>query len=149
MELLYLETSALVKLYVWERGSERMMELALSNVGNRLAVCSVAQVEFHCTINRKRRDKDVDALEAKQAAELFDSHLRTKFIRRPVDDRTLNLASALAARHPLRAYDAVQLAACLLLSDETRMDLTFVCADRRLLTAARSEGLAVVNPDES
>ena len=146
MALLYLETSAPVKIYVEERGSERMKELALSDVGNRPAVRSITQVEFHAAINRRRREGDLDDEAAKQAADLFDNHIRTKFIRRPVDDRTLNLASALAARHPLRGYDAVQLAACLLLSDETRMDLTFVCADRRLLNAARSEGLSVVNP---
>ena len=151
MALLYLDTSALVKIYVEERGSERVKELALSDVDNRLAICSVAQVEFHSAIGRKRNDKkdDLDAEAAKQVAVLFDSHLRTKFLRRPVDDRTLSLASDLAFRRPLRAYDAVQLAACLILSGESRDPLTFVCADRRLLTAARSEGLAVLNPEES
>ena len=146
MALLYLDTSALVNIYVEERGSERMKELALSDVGNRLAICSVAQVEFLSAIDRKRREGDLDDEAAKQVADLFDSHLRTKFIRRPVDDWTLNLASVMVPRHALRGYNAVQLAACLLLSDETRMDLTFVCADRRLLNAARSEGLSVLNP---
>ena len=89
----------------------------------------------------------MDDAAAKHAAALFDSHLRTKFLRRPVDDRTLNLASDLAFRHPLRAYDAVQLAACLFLSGESRDPLTFVCADSRLLTAAQSEGLTVLNPE--
>ena len=150
MALLYLDTSALVKIYVEERGSERVKELALSDVGNRLAICSVAQVEFHSAIGRKRNDKkdDLDDGAAKQVAALFDSHLRTKFLRLPVDDWTLNLASDLAFRHPLRAYDAVQLAACLvLLRLSARDDLTFVSADRRLLTAARAEGLAVLNPE--
>ena len=116
MALLYLDTSAPVKIYVDERGSERMKELALSDVGNRLAVRSITQVEFHAAINGMRREGDLDDEATQQAADLFDSHLRIKFIRRPVDDRTLKLASDLAARHPLRGYDAVHLAACLILS---------------------------------
>ena len=75
MALLYLDTSALVKIYVEERGSERMKELALSDIGNRLAVCSITQVEFHAAINRRRREGDLDDEATKQAADLFDSHL--------------------------------------------------------------------------
>ena len=147
MALLYLDTSAPVKIYVEERGSGRVKELALSDFGNRLAICSVAQVEFHSAIGRRRKGGDLDDEAAKQASELFDCHLRTKFLCRSIDDRTLSLASDLAFRRPLRAYDAVHLAACLILSGESRDPLTFVCADRRLLDAAQAEGLTVLNPE--
>ena len=89
----------------------------------------------------------MDEDEVKRAAERFNNHLRNVFARCPVDDRTLNLASVIVARHVLRASDAIQLAACLTLSGEARESLTFVCADRNLLTAARLEGLAVLNPE--
>ena len=91
----------------------------------------------------------MDEVAVKRAGERFDDHLRNTFKRCPVDDWTLNLASVIVSRHVLRASDAIQLAACLTLSGEARESLTFVCADRNLLTAARSEGLAVLNPEES
>ena len=149
MALLYLDTSALVKLYISERGSERMVELA-SEDANSLATCAITQVEFHSAVDRRRRMDDLDEDEAERAVERFNMRFRSAFFRHAVDDQTLDLACALVHRYALRAYDAVQLAACLfLLRLGARDDLTFVSADRRLLDAARSEGLAVLNPEES
>ena len=147
MALLYLDTSALVKLYITERGSERMEELALSGA-NSLATCAITQVEFHSAVDRRRRMEDLDEDEVERAVEGFSKHFKSVAFRYPVDDQTLDLACVLVHRHALRAYDAVQLAACLfLLRLRSRDDLTFVSADRNLLTAARSEGLAVLNPE--
>ena len=149
MTLLYLDTSALVKLYIDEPGSDRVKELALSDAGARLAICSIAQVEFHSAVWRLRRVGELDVNAAKQAAELFDSQFRDKFVRHSLDDWTLNRASELTSRHPLRAYDAVQLASCLALARTMPESPTFVCADRRLLTAAKAEGLPVLDPSEA
>ena len=150
MELLYLDTSALVKLYISERGSERMAELAFSDASHSLATCAITQVEFHSAVDRRRRMADLGEDEADRAVEMFNDRFRSAFFRYPVDDQTLDLACDLVHRYALRAYDAVQLAACLfLLRLSARDDLTFVSADRRLLTAARSEGLEVLNPDEA
>ena len=150
MALLYLDTSALVKLYISERGSGRMAELASPDANYSLATSAITQVEFHSAIDRRRRMADLDEEETERALERFGNHFRSEVVRYPIDDRTLDLACSLVHRHALRAYDAVQLAACLfLLRLYARDNLTFVSADRRLLTAARSEGLEVLNPDES
>ena len=148
MALLYLDTSALAKIYLNEPGTERMRELASCASGNRVAICSITQVEFHAAIWRRRREGGLDDEEVGLAIELFNARLETDLLRCPVDDRTLNRAAELTSRHPLRGYDATQLAACLVL--ETRMgeSPTFVCADRRLLTAAEAEGLAVLDPNQ-
>ena len=57
----------------------------------------------------------------------------------------------LLERHPLRAYDAVQLASGLFANDlliaMEQPTLTFLCADDRLLAAAQAEGLAIDNPN--
>ena len=149
MALLYLDTSALVKLYISECGSERMAELA-SDAVNSVATSAVTQVEFHSAIDRRRRMADLDEDEAEQAVDRFGNHFRSEVVRYPIDDQTLDLACDLVHRRALRAYDAVHLAACLfLLRLSARDDLTFVSADRHLLTAAQSEGLAAPNPDES
>lgn len=46
--------------------------------------------------------------------------------------------------HPLRASDALQLAAALFVCDERPESLPFVCLDDRLSEAARREGFPVV-----
>ncbi len=52
-------------------------------------------------------------------------------------------AEALLARHPLRAADAGQLGAALLVREQIAGALTFVCRDQRLLAAADVEGFRV------
>jgi len=58
----------------------------------------------------------------------------------PLRDR----ASRLVAVHPLRAADALQLAAALVSSEVTPRGDGFVTLDDRLRTAARAEGFAVL-----
>ena len=54
------------------------------------------------------------------------------------------LADLLLARHSLRAADAGQLGAALLVRDQSGGPLSFVCLDERLAVAAELEGLRVV-----
>lgn len=53
-------------------------------------------------------------------------------------------ANALLARHRLRAADAGQLGAALLIQEQLAGVLTFVCLDHRLSSAAELESLRVV-----
>lgn len=53
-------------------------------------------------------------------------------------------AVRLLARHSLRAADAMQLAAALIVADGGFAGLPFVCLDRRLADAASREGLDVL-----
>jgi len=53
-------------------------------------------------------------------------------------------AGRLVASHPLRAADALQLAAALVWCDEAPQGAAFVCLDDRLREAARREGFAVL-----
>jgi predicted nucleic acid-binding protein len=58
-------------------------------------------------------------------------------------------AKLLARTHALCGYDAVQLATALQITARSgRQPVTFVAADIALNTAARTEGLAVENPND-
>ena len=63
---------------------------------------------------------------------------------------TISLPAAdLARQHPLKAYDAVQLAVALRQHHAlraVRQSLIFVSGDKTLLAAAEAEGLATDNP---
>ncbi len=64
---------------------------------------------------------------------------------------TVERAIALIDHHPLRAYDALQLATALQLADALHaegLSLTFVSADERLCTVAEQEGLVTINPND-
>lgn len=60
-------------------------------------------------------------------------------------DRVRRLAQKILRRYPLRAADALQLAAAKILAGEATQDYGFVCSDARLNLAASKEGFEIVN----
>ena len=61
----------------------------------------------------------------------------------PPSARLRELARRLLRTHPLRAADALQLAAALIAAEEEPETLGFVCLDERLTHAAQREGFTV------
>ena len=147
MALYYLETSALVKLYIYELGTERLLSLAASGTGHRFSILSLAQVEFRSAIRRRQRGGEILNYEADEVIESFRRHTEGTFLVQPVSDSLLDVSLALVDGYALRAYDAMQLAGYVLLrSVSGAEEPTFVCADEALLSAARSEGYSVLDP---
>lgn len=148
MALFYLDTSALAKLYVDEPGTERMLRLADPAHKNRFAVLGLARVEFRSAVRRRERMGEISADLARSLPGQLQYHLESLYLLQPVTEAVLEEACALIDRHTLRAYDAIQLAGCLILrAGGQREPPTFVCADRELLRAAEHEGLTVFDPD--
>jgi uncharacterized protein len=111
----------------------------------------LAQVEATSAIQRRLRNRELsrDAFQV-AAAELIE--IGTRWPRIPLDELVIEIALGIIARHSLRSLDALQLASAIgvqqglaLLGDE----LLFIACDRRLLTAASAEDLAIWNPETS
>jgi len=146
----YLETSALVKLYVYEIGTEPLLALTTAEPPHRFAISSLAQVEFRAAIRRRQRAGEVRPLEADRQVQAFTEHSQGVFVVQPLTDSVLDIALLLVDAYALKGYDAVQLAGYLSLRSVTGgEEPIFVCADKSLLAAARSEGCAVLDPCSS
>ncbi len=148
MGLYFLDTSALVKLYVQEPGTDRLLHLLSTSSDDRFAVLSLSAVEARSAIRRRQRAGDIDRDSANLILDALQKHMESKFIRQAVNDTVIDAALELIDRYALRAYDAVQLSACLVLDAIEPHDSTFVCSDRQLVEAARSEKLSVLDPAE-
>ena len=147
MALYYLETSALVKLYVFEPGTDRLLALTASGAGHRFSILSLAQVEFRSAIRRRQRGGEVPRDTADELIESFRQHVEGKFLVQPLSDSLLDVALTVVDGYALRGYDAVQLAGYLLLrSISGTEEPIFVCTDKALLAAARNEGCPVLDP---
>jgi len=138
----FLDASALVKRYVKEAGSEDVRRLVRRKP--RLATSILSGVEIPSALARRTREGDLPRDAAREhsrrvASDLSETHVVAARVQ------VLELAAELVWRHPLRAYDAVQLASAVWLARESRMALTFVCADQRLATAAAAEGLRMMH----
>ncbi len=146
MALYFLDSSALVKLYVQEPGTDRLLPLTSDRLENRFAVLAISVVEIRSAIRRRQRAGDIDTEVAAAILQNVQSHMETRFIRQAVNETVIDTALEMIDRYALRAYDAVQLAGCLVLCAISAEPFTFVCSDQRLLEAARSEQLRVLDP---
>jgi uncharacterized protein len=147
LALYYLETSALVKLYIHEPGTDELIRLASRTANNQFAVLVLSQVEFRSAVRKRQRIHDLEETVASELIVRFEKHLGTKYVRQLIDDSVLDIAATLIDRHFLRAYDSIQLAGCLALRQVSQgNEPTFVCSDRDLLRAAEAEALQVLDP---
>lgn len=151
MSALFFDTSAVVKRYALETGSRWVAALTDPAAGNSCFIASVTRVELASGLYLKVRTGHISALQAQQATSAFRSELRTHFASARIGNAILNRAMRLVALHPLRAYDAIQLATALHLQRGRAViglpHLTFLSADRVLNQSAAAEGLVVDDPN--
>lgn len=132
--ILYLDTSALVKLVVTEPGTDEVDALVGST---DYAVSSViAYAECRSAIARGARSGRVDAAAALRSLDQVWGSVQTM----DVDLRLSARAGELASRHLLRGMDALHLATALEFADGP-LPVSFATFDRALSGAARAEGL--------
>lgn len=146
MTFLYVDTSALVKCYIAEDGSDDV--IALMADAAAVATSLVTRTEVAAALSKAVRDDRVDEDEAQRAHRKF---LREwpDFGRVPVTDALVERADALAWEHGLRAYDSVQLAAALACEDMVGalgVDVVLATFDRQLRKAAARAGLSTWPP---
>ena len=136
--ILYLDASALVKLYVDEDGASQ----ARQGVGDAevVSTCEIAYVELRAALARRCREGALKPADYRRA--LRDLHGDwPQFFLIAVGSPLVRDAGALAERYRLRAYDAVHLASSLAVQAQTQEVVTFACWDRALAEAAARAGL--------
>lgn len=137
----FADSSALVKLYSDEPGSADVRSLS------PLVASTLARVEVPAAFWRKHRIGDIDVAQTRSlAAELEADLIGTaaegpRFLLVSVNRKILDHAARLLAHHPLRAYDSVQLASALAVSQTDDEFDGFACFDRALRDASKTEGL--------
>lgn len=138
----YLDTSAVVKLYVEEAGSMTVRRIVQGAA--QVGTSRVTYAETRAAFARRFREHGFAAPAYKELVRSFEQEWET-YVRLDVTEPLIKWAGALAERHALRAYDAIQLASALVLKRELRPapPITFVAADVRLLKAAERERLAI------
>ncbi len=138
----YWDASALVALVVAEPRTEEMRGLLTDDPG--VVTWAWTSVELASAVERRARQGELGRSQRREALDRFDE------VTRAADEVSDMLAvrrraRLLLGRHPLRAADAGQLAAALLIAaEEDAGKLGFVCLDERLAEAADREGLAAL-----
>lgn len=149
-EVVFHDSSALVKRYVQEIGSSWVGSWFNSTFSHEHYIASVTPVEVVAALTRRGRGGAVPPGEAASACALFRNDLTTDYHVVALTEAMIGEAMTLAEIHALRGYDAVQLAAALALnrlSVGAGLDpILFISADQELNAVATIEGLRVENP---
>lgn len=136
--ILFCDTSALVKLYIIEAGSEELKARMLE--AEAVAVCRIAWAEAHAALSRRAREVpgDGDVIEQAKAALAADW---PHFVVMEIDQTLVELAGEYADTFALRGYDSIQLAAAFEAGRIALSPVFFACFDARLNKAARLLGM--------
>ena len=151
MPIYYLDTSAIVKRYVDEQGTN-VMDRLLDNAGSdsRFYTSLLSTLEFTSVITRLANGGQLEREAAFIVLARFRQDLREIFRLWPLDASILRAALAVVERHALRSADAIHLAtASSIFSLAPELDGILVSSDRELLSAAVSSGVGVLDPQNS
>lgn len=138
--ILFLDTSALVKLYIVEADSLTVHEAVAR--AETVAVCRIAWAEACAALARRAREVPADEaaiMAARQALAQDWPHFLIVEVTQPVVERAAEFADTFA----VRGYDSVQLAAACEILAVAPGEVAFSCFDNRLNKAARVLGLDV------
>ena len=136
--ILYLDTSALVKLYVEEPLSQELAAAVAE--AEAVATSLIAYAESRAAFARARREARLSAQIYRRLVDAFVEDW-PRYISVEVTEQLVKDAGDLAAHRALRGYDALHLASALSLCRQVTASVTFLAFDRALSLAAKREAL--------
>jgi len=138
----YFDTSALVKAFLVEKGTERTKRLLLQE--DFTATATITYTEMYSGFSGKRREGGISTKQSHAICQEFELYWPT-CLHVELTSEILELARDLIIQYPLRAFDAIHLASAIQLEREMAESITMIAADERLLYAAKAEDLMVIN----
>lgn len=141
MTFAYLDTSALVKRYIQERGSARVITLLQRY---DLLTSAITPVELFSALTRRRRSGDLseDGF-SRTASRLQSERLRWELVE--IVETVLRRAEEIVQQTvPVRSLDAIHIASLTVFQAAAAMTVPFVTADERQAEAAKGAELNVI-----
>ena len=138
--ILYCDTSALIKRYVEEDRSDEVDGLWEQAV--EVVTSTVAFVETMATFRHKYREGVLSEVGYIQTILEFKNEY-PRLIQVPISSELNRTIEGLLLKHPLRAFDAINLASALLIHKGSLLATRFACFDHVLNKAAEEEKLDV------
>src|SRR5262245_4806186 len=133
MAYYFFDSSALVKYYVSETGTQWTQGIIDAQPPNEISIAHVTGAEIVAAISRRVRRGLTTVTDGAKAIGVFNTHFQTKYHVVIVTLEVVERAMSLAEKYALRGYDAIQLATALIVEEEMMADgfgpLTLISAD--------------------
>ena len=154
MAIYYFDASAVVKYFHREPGTawvRRIVDLSVGDTerANLVYLANTSRVEVPAAFAILARTQRISLRMRDSLYDWFLQKAESEFESLPLTPTIIRRAGELTPKHPLKAYDAVQLAVALDFNATLKqqdLSLIFVSCDEQLLQAAQAEGLETDNP---
>jgi len=140
----YFDTSAIVKRYHREKGTERVDEII--DRDSEIYVSTIAIAETISAFTRLNNQGVINDKKYRRITEIFFSDIENRYVPVPISDELIIATIEMIEKHNLRTLDAIHLAVAMDICPEK--DCIFVSADKKLLQAAKDEGFEILNPEK-
>jgi uncharacterized protein len=142
----FLESTAFVKLFVQEPGTDALIRLMETVEDNRKLIAASAPLEVYSAIRRRARAGAISAEDVSSALDILRVEA-ARMVQEPLNPAVLEAARQLVDRTELRWPEAIQLGAAIVAREMFQgTEIIFVSASQNLLDAAKSEGFNTLNP---
>ena len=148
MSCYFLDSTAFVKLFVQEEGTDSIIRLMEATEDNRKLISAGTPLEVYAALKRRERIGGISAQDSEAARTILRVEA-ARMVQQPLNPAVLEAARQLLDRHELRATESLQLGAAVVAREMFQgMEIVFVSADQRLLEAAKMEHFETLNPTE-
>ena len=142
---LFFDTSALVKFFYIENGTEKVTEL-ITDINNELWLFELAKTEFYSSLYRKYRNNELSNIELNIAQNGFEEELirfNIEIVNSIIFKESEYLIKTYGKEFGLRTLDSLHLAAFSIIADD---DWYFVTADDVLCNIVDKLGFKYIKP---
>jgi predicted nucleic acid-binding protein len=143
--MIFLDSSALVKCYIEEVGSDGVRQLMEQE--EVVTVSRLAYAETLAAIIRRRKSLVATDQEFTTLLAAFRSDWELLHIVEVYGD-ALQFVDEVLEKYALRGADSIHLSTAIWLKQATKAPITFVAADNELLKAAKKARLKTLNPND-
>ncbi len=148
MSYYFLDSTAFIKLFVQEAGTEAIIELMEATEDNRKLISAGTPLEVYAALKRRERMGGIAAEDSEAARSILRVEA-ARMVQQPLNPAVLEAARQAIDHHELRSTEALQLGAAIVAREMFQgMAIVFVSSDERLLGAARTEHFETLNPLE-
>lgn len=140
--IFFFDTSALIKRYISETGSNKVDELF--EIAENIIVSPVTKIEAHSTLKRLLATNLISKADYETVKSNIDYDFRyftVLSLNEEIEKEAINLIET----YQLKTLDSIQLASVLYRKTDIR---SFIVSDVKLKNAAEAENIEVIDPTE-
>jgi predicted nucleic acid-binding protein len=141
----FLDSTAFVKLFVQEPGTDAVIRLMEATDDNRKLISAGTPLEVYAALKRRERDGDIAPADSEAARNILRLEA-ARMVQQPLNPAVLEAARQMLDQHELRSAEALQLGAAIVAREMFQgMEIVFLSAEPRLLEAAGAEHFEILN----